>query len=93
MNVIGVLFIVNIFQSYYSLISNLNALFKLLLLTHFNPIIVLFLTHKECTGSLRDNFNPIIVLFLTDHKYDLSANIVFQSYYSLISNYKLNKAL
>ena len=59
----------------------------------FNPIIVLFLTHKECTGSLRDNFNPIIVLFLTDHKYDLSANIVFQSYYSLISNFFCFKGL
>ena len=77
------------FQSYYSLISNF-LFWKLFACSlNFNPIIVLFLTrwlYINKNANIED-FNPIIVLFLTFYLTSQEVSkLLFQSYYSLISN-------
>ena len=82
----------NKFQSYYSLISNYVLLsLRKCKISHFNPIIVLFLTnHICCFYTCIGYFNPIIVLFLTFRALFLNTSLIFQSYYSLISNPPVN---
>ena len=61
---------------------------------NFNPIIVLFLTYIVPDNSKRlGHFNPIIVLFLTFPAAVIIAVVVFQSYYSLIFNFKRSMLL
>ena len=76
------------FQSYYSLISNLfDWLSQIISQINFNPIIVLFLTKEKIPFLPKKDFNPIIVLFLTILQAVIGKPVlIFQSYYSLISN-------
>ena len=78
-----------LFQSYYSLISNILQNATYITTIYFNPIIVLFLTIDCRPYVLRFHyFNPIIVLFLTNNIFKLNKFLTkFQSYYSLISNF------
>ena len=84
------------FQSYYSLIFNIKtSKIPAGAKYDFNPIIVLFLNIHHLIFFLtgRFHFNPIIVLFLTHLTVEQLTTVpgIFQSYYSLIFNFKTFK--
>ena len=76
-----------LFQSYYSLISNVQFFMNIVQLsTDFNPIIVLFLTPTGFCDVLIIIFQSYYSL-ISNHTHQSGSHIFqFQSYYSLISN-------